>query len=87
MSDTARLQEADTSRMEEAVHRYLALNKKWRRDDYRLEERGLTPDKQHAVFWAVFLQDETRPAPGGGKSLVLHVDPQRNAVVKELRFQ
>jgi hypothetical protein len=69
-----------------AVARYLLEKKGWQADQYRLEPHGADPDGK-LIVWAVFLEDETNPKPGGGQSVDLRIDPATKQVVKELRWQ
>ena len=74
-------------RVEKAAEDYILRVKSWPPSEFRTELHGLSKDKTAAVVWAVHADDERNPAPGGGKSLALHVDRQSFKVVKELRFQ
>ena len=76
----------DPRRIDQLVEQYVAQHKKWQRSQFRIEHKNVTPDGI-AIIWVVYLQDEQNPTPGGGKSVVLHVDRSALRVVKELRFQ
>lgn len=74
-------------RIDEAITDYLTRTKSWRPAEYRIEHKRLSDDGTQAIVWAVFLQGEINPVPGGGQSLELHVDRKTRKVVKELGFQ
>ena len=86
MADAGALSPDEQRRIIKAAEDHI-LHKGWQRSDFRIEPHGLSADKTAAVVWAVHSADERSPAPGGGKSLALHVDRQSLKVVKELRFQ
>jgi len=65
---------------------YLRERKGWGNDDFRLELKEATPSGE-AVLWAIFLEDERHPVPGGGESVELHVDREAGRVTRELGFQ
>lgn len=75
------------AQLEAVVTRYLVDTKKWAPKDFRIEHKGTTPDELFAVCWGVYLDDERNPSPGGGKSVVLHVDLKQRRVVEERGFQ
>ena len=87
MSDTTHVQSLEEIRVAEAAAAYLGQKKQWKAGEFRLQPRGMTPDGRCAVLWAVYLEDERNPSPGGGKSLELHIDRAECRVVRELRFQ
>lgn len=66
---------------------YLAMQKNWRLNQFRLEQKGLTADGQAVIVWAIYLEDELHPTPGGGKSVELYIDLTTQKVVRELGFQ
>jgi hypothetical protein len=68
------------------IAKYLLEKKGWKADQYRLEPKGTDPEGK-AIVWAVFLEDEKNPKPGGGESVDLRIDPATRQVVKELRWQ
>ncbi|HVA49020.1 MAG TPA: hypothetical protein VNH11_21840 [Pirellulales bacterium] len=86
MSRTDERECAELGQAEAVAVRHLAVQKQWQRDEYRLERRGSTKQGL-AVVWAIYLQDEQKPAPGAGKSVILHIDPKQRRIVKELAFQ
>jgi hypothetical protein len=73
------------SAIEKAVERYLSESKNWKREQYRLEQKG-TRDGM-LILWVIFLEDEKPPVPGGGQSVELEVDLHTSRVVRELGFQ
>jgi hypothetical protein len=87
MPDTTHQESAEEARIGEAATAYLRQKKQWRPTEFRLQPRGTTPDGRCAVLWAVYLEDERTPTPGGGKSVELYIDRGECRVVRELRFQ
>jgi hypothetical protein len=81
-------QPSDNDQIERIAVEYLTTQKKWQRQQYRLEHKGRTT-AGYAIVWAVYLEDEKLPPmqAGGGDSVVLHVDQAGNKVVRELGFQ
>lgn len=76
----------DPTRLTDAARAYLAA----RHGDaaaYRLEIRDPGGGDRPAVVWAVHPDDERAPAPGGGRSLELHLDPVTGEVRSEYGFQ
>jgi hypothetical protein len=71
----------------EAAGAYAVETWQWQPHEFRLEKKGTTPDGQVTIIWCIPLEEERQPAPGGGRSRVLHVDDQTGKVVKELPFQ
>lgn len=71
--------------VEAAVAEYLAREKSWKPEQYRIEHKG-TDENGNTVVWAIFLEDERKPVPGGGQSVELTVD-RSNQVIKEMRWQ
>jgi len=69
------------------ANQYLIAQKKWRPDQFRLEHKGLAPDGRSLIVWAVYLEDELHPTPGGGESVELYIDRDSQRVVRELGFQ
>ena len=53
-------------RIDEAITDYLTRTKSWRPAEYRIEHKRLSDDGTEAIVWAVFLQGEINPVPGGG---------------------
>ena len=66
---------------------YLSRIKHWRRDEYRIESRGPSPDRQTDMFTIVHSDDERAVHPGGGKSVILCLDRRSHQVTKELGSQ
>jgi len=87
MSDSVRLQLVGDPRIEEAAVRYLTETKKWKEGEFRIETRGFSEDGASVVLWAIHGEDELASAPGGGKSLELHIDLKQARVVAEYHFQ
>jgi hypothetical protein len=58
----------------------------WRPDEYRTEIKPNRPDGKRVVH-LMYLEDERRAVPGGGKSLELFLDPKTLEVVEIYRFQ
>lgn len=72
-------------RIESAVAAYVTAHKRWEKEDFRIDYKGIRNDQ--AVVWAVYLEDELHPRPGAGKSIELHVNVKTFDVEKELSFQ
>ena len=87
MKDAEALSPEEQRRVNKAAEDHLLQKKSWQRSEFRLELHGLNKDRTAAVVWAIHSDDKRSPAPGGGKSLALHVDRKSLQVVKELRFQ
>jgi hypothetical protein len=66
---------------------YLSSTKHWRPDEYRIESRGPSPDRQSDMFTIVHGEDERALHPGAGKSLILCLDRRSHEVTKELGGQ
>ncbi len=86
MSETTHVQSPEETRIEEAAAAYLGQKKQGKAGDYRLQPHGTTADDRCAVRWAVYLEDERQPTPGGGQSVELPIDRGACRVVRELRF-
>jgi hypothetical protein len=75
----------ETSDARTIVAQYVASHKGWRPSQYRIEqdkkENGLM------VFTVVYLDDERKSIPGGGKSFEVYYDPIKRKIVEELGFQ
>jgi hypothetical protein len=69
------------------VSEYVSRTRQWRPDEYRIESRGLSPDRQSDMFAIVHREDERGSSPGAGKSLVLYLDRRSRQVTKELAHQ
>jgi len=87
MSEATHVQSAEESRIAEAAVTYLGQSKQWKPGEYRLQPRGVTPDGQYAILWAVHVEDERNPTPGGGRSLELHIHRAQCRVTRALCFQ
>ncbi len=72
---------------EDAVVKYIAQTKGWKRADYRIENRGLSPDGRSDVLAVIHLKDECCSSPGAGMSVELYVDRTSRQVTKELGYQ
>jgi hypothetical protein len=66
---------------------YLTRTKHWQPDEYRIESRGPSPDRQTDMFTIVHLDDERSLHPGAGKSVILCLDRRSHQVTKELGSQ
>jgi hypothetical protein len=68
---------------------YLQSAKQWSESQYRLEIQQETGDAASRVVIVDAIHEEDRRASrrGGGKSVQLHIDLIRQAVVKELAYQ
>jgi hypothetical protein len=69
-----------------AAARAHAARKGWKPDDYVVEITGTDSDGNAAVTLH-HVDDERAVGPGGGKSVVLRIEPRGYTVVRELRFQ
>jgi hypothetical protein len=69
------------------VAQYIARTKGWNASQYRIEERGTSPDGRSDVIAVVHLDDERSPHPGAGKSVELYLDRTFHEVTKELGGQ
>ncbi len=87
MARTTEISSEQEARIEDAVVEYLSEKKHWKRNEYRLEYKGITEDKRFALVWAIYLKDETNPRPGSGQSVALYLDPAERRIVKESRWQ
>jgi hypothetical protein len=87
LTESTHLQSPEVTRIEEVVTQYLAETRRWRAGEFRIEPRGVSKDGACIVVWAIHRDDETRPAPGAGKSLELHVHRTDYRVLKEFKFQ
>jgi hypothetical protein len=87
MAETPTLEAQEVTQINTIASQYLATQKKWRPDQFRLEYKGRTPDGQVVIVWAVYLEDEIHPVPGAGKSVELHINRASQQVVQELGFQ
>lgn len=67
------------------VRRYVYEHKRWSPDQYRIEvgERRRTV----TVYVVVYLEDEKKAIPGGGKSFEVEYDPVQKRVLRELGLQ
>lgn len=82
MSDAAITQSVDQI-AEEVAHAYVTQVKKWPADDYHLEilrrDIDIVVDAVH--------KDDLTGSKSPNKSVQLHIDVKRRAVVKELAYQ
>lgn len=70
------------------AHEYLKTVKRWNLDDYRLEVCVCGTDKAPIVVVdCVYKADLLTPQCGGGQSVQLHVDVQKQMVIRELGYQ
>lgn len=81
------LSDEQKQRLEAAATDYVLTEKKWQKDEFRIEVKGVKNGENYAVVWAIFLEDEKTPVPGGGKSIELHIDLSNYKVIQELWFQ
>ncbi len=72
---------------EESVATYIAKAKGWKREEYRIENRGLAPDGRSDRAAVVFFEDETARHTGGGRSVELLIDRDSGRVIRELGLQ
>jgi hypothetical protein len=87
MAGTPKIEVQEVDQVNIIASQYLVAQKKWRPDQFRLEHRGFSPDGHAIIVWAIYLEDEIRPVPGGGNSVELYVDRTAQRVVRELGFQ
>jgi hypothetical protein len=87
MTTSPALSAAEQARAEEVAVQYLTREKGWQRQDFRVEHQGVSGDAVYAIVWAIHLDDERKPLPGGGKSLELFIDRAQQRVAKEYGFQ
>src|SRR5690242_1357512 len=72
---------------ESAAVEYISKTKGWKRAQFKIESRGLSPDGRSDVLAVIFLKDLYWPAPGAGETVVLHVDRSTHQVTQELSGQ
>jgi hypothetical protein len=72
---------------EGAVVRYIARTKGWNRSQYWIEGRGASKDGKSDVFAVIRLCDKCLGEPGGGGSVEVYVDREKEEVTKELGYQ
>lgn len=87
MAATPNIEVQEVDQVNIVVGQYLVSQKNWRPDQFRLEHRGFSADGHAIIVWAIFLEDQIHPVPGGGKSVELHLDRNTQRVVRELGFQ
>jgi hypothetical protein len=75
----------DDAELRGVVAEYIATTKKWPKDDYSIER--YRTEGSLVVFIVVHKDDKVDPRPGGGKSVVVYVDPETMNVTRELFFQ
>jgi hypothetical protein len=78
---------AERSRLTDAARQYLTGRYGEDAAAFRLEVRDQAGDGGSVVLWAVHPDDESGAAPGGGRSLELHLDPVTGQVSAEYGFQ
>ena len=66
---------------------YLTQEKGWESAEYTLVPTDRKDDMGHLIVNARHRDDEAQVAPGGGKSVELHIDTTAKRVVRELHFQ
>jgi hypothetical protein len=71
------------SPFEAAVERYLSDKKGWTRNEYNLESRGVSDERQCEVIAVIHSQDQNALHPGVGKSIELDVDQKTHQVIRE----
>jgi hypothetical protein len=77
----------ETSNNENVVAKYITRTKGWKRTEYRIESRGLSPDARCSAFAVIYLDDERGASPGAGRSVELYVDRASHQVIQELGGQ
>lgn len=70
-------------RYERAVVKYVDRTKHWRRNEYRIENRGRTTDGRNMQVAVIHVDDERSPVPGTGRSIQLYLDPLSEEVTRE----
>ena len=76
-----------TLNLAKIVDEYLARTKGWKRAEYRIEERGASPDGGSDVIAVIHIEDERSSRPGAGRSVQLYVDRRSHEVIQELGGQ
>lgn len=71
--------------IEKAVAAYLARTKGWNASEYQLE--SLPGNSNNLAIAAVHFGDRAAEQPGGGKSVVVHVEKASGKVIREMGFQ
>ena len=75
----------EDAKLREVVVKYIEATKKWPTNDYSL--RKIRSEEGIVVFLVAHKDDETISSPGGGKSIMVHVDTHTMEVSREFRFQ
>ena len=73
--------------IEQIANSYIAQEKGWSPAEYTIVHTNRRDEAGNYVVNARHRDDETRVAPGGGKSVELHLDGNTRRVVQELHFQ
>jgi hypothetical protein len=73
--------------LENAADEYLKRVKGWSPEQYRLEDRGPSPDLSEEVFFALHSDDESNSLPGAGRSVELRVSYKDRKVMREIGGQ
>jgi hypothetical protein len=81
----ATLTAASESDANSVIAGYVRFHKKWKPSQYRIEHHGR--EKSLDVYWVIWIAEERRPYPGGGKSFEVFYDSKAHQVVRELGFQ
>ena len=81
----ARLSAASESDANSVIARYVAMHKKWKTNQYRIERHGR--EGTYDVYWVIWTADEKLSYPGGGKSIEVLYDSNAHQVTREFRFQ
>jgi hypothetical protein len=85
MAAPATLINASESDANSVIARYVAMHKKWKTSQYRIQRHGR--EGAHDVYWVIWIADEKLPYPGGGKSIEVLYDSKAHQVIREFRFQ
>jgi len=75
-----------SERAEEIAGNYLSKNKKWDSEEYRFENLGINKDGCYSLY-VVHRDDERLSLPVAGKSVELHINLDKNRVIRELHEQ
>jgi hypothetical protein len=75
------------SQIEASVGGWVARERGWRPDQYRIELKDPRDGGATEVVHVVFLEDERRMTKGGGESVELFLDAKTLAVTADYRFQ
>jgi len=69
------------------VTAYIERTRGWDPSEYRIENRGQSPDGASEIFAIIHQSDEHSPHPGAGLSVELHVNRASRQVEKEVSGQ